>query len=178
MFCSLLIKKKIVCLPKKLCILPLPDPKCHKGPGAVIWGESPRSGDARAAVAHLSRRDRIPAKRPPLAGRGGRRKGGMLAARLRAGGVGDAPGRPRQRFGVPGRREEGKESREGVPVSRGGLGWAALAGRAAGAGPCRRSSCKDLSCCAFLCSKSRDCSCCSGWRKTAEGRASFRFWCV
>lgn len=51
----------------------------------------------------------------------------MLAAQLRAGGVGDAPGRPRQRFGVPGRREEGKESREGVPVSRGGLGCAGRA---------------------------------------------------
>lgn len=79
-------------------------------------GESPvgarRSGDARAAGAH-------PCAHPWQAtshlGRGGRQEG-MLAAQLRAGGVGDASalGQAEERFAFPGRRGE-QSLGKGVP---------------------------------------------------------------
>lgn len=89
---------------------------------------------------------RLSGKRPPIAGRGGREEG-MLAAQLRARGVGDAstlrPGEGAIRLPWEESGGEVRKGEEGCP----GTGWhvgAATCG--ADAGTCQRLSCNDLFC--------------------------------
>lgn len=116
------------------------------------------------------RHDRIPGKRPPIAGRGVREEGrnagcpapGWGRGRrfsTRAGRGSDSPSQGGERG------REVRKAEEGCP----GAGWRVALPGAADAGPCWSLSCYDLFCFSFLCRKSCDCcSRCRGKQLRAE----------